>query len=115
MLLHLIHLHFLAACNLFTWSMIGPDPAPRRHGLRLRVIKLFISIAAHAYISKMMYAYIIPHNTPHTDNEIRSAAKWMYYGGDATELLILIVLFSTWYQKRERRPQYQLKPMALYN
>lgn len=62
-----------------------------------------------------MYAYLMPRNTPHADDEIRSAAKLMYYGGDATELLILIALFSIWYKKRERRPHYQLKSMNSNN
>jgi len=32
--LHLVvHLHYLAAGYLFTWSIAGPDPAPHRPGL----------------------------------------------------------------------------------
>ncbi|WP_432710414.1 cytochrome c oxidase assembly protein, partial [Pedobacter sp.] len=46
---HLIHFHFLAAGYLFSWSLIGLDPAPKRPGLQLRMLILFISIAAHAF------------------------------------------------------------------
>src|SRR5690554_3149641 len=37
----LVHIHFLLAGYLFTWSLIGPDPAPRRPGFRLRLVVLF--------------------------------------------------------------------------
>jgi putative membrane protein len=108
---HAVHLHFLAAGCLFTWSVAGPDPAPRRPGLRTRLIVLFMSIAAHASLSKFMYAYLWPRNTPHPEDQIRAAAKLMYYGGDLAELLLLIALFAMWYQKRGR-PQYEL-PLRL--
>lgn len=100
---HLVHIHFLAAGYLFVWSIAGPDPAPRRPGMRTRLGVLFISMATHAYLSKFMYAYIWPRNTPHDVEEIRSAAKIMYYGGDLAELLLAVALFAVWYKKRSRR------------
>lgn len=107
---HTIHIHFLAAGYLFTWSMIGPDPAPRRPGLRLRVFVLFISIAAHAFLSKAMYAYLFPFNSPHSNEQIQEAAKLMYYWGDLSELLVAIALFALWYQKRGQ-VNYNLSPL----
>jgi len=103
---HLIHLHFLAAGYLFTWAIAGPDPAPRRPGIGIRVVVLFISIAAHAYLSKCMYAYLYPLYSGHSADEIRSAARLMYYGGDLSELLLAIALFSVWYG-RTNHPRYQ--------
>lgn len=105
---HLIHIHFLAAGYLFTWSIIGPDPAPRRPGLKTRGIFLFLSMAAHAYLSKFMYAYLYPRNSIHTDEDIRSAAKFMYYGGDFSELIVVILFFLMWYKKRIGR-KYSMK------
>lgn len=100
-LLHyFIHLHFLAAGFLFTWSMIGPEPVAKRPGFRIRVYVLFINIAAHAFLSKFMYAYLYPLNTPYSDSNIREAAKLMYYWGDLSELLLAIALFTVWYRKR---------------
>lgn len=96
----LAHVHFLAAGYLFTWSMIGPDPAPKRPGHSVRVGVLFISIAAHAFLSKFMYAHLYPINSIHSSEEIREASKLMYYWGDLAELLLLIALFTLWYQKR---------------
>ncbi|HZF66036.1 MAG TPA: cytochrome c oxidase assembly protein, partial [Chitinophagaceae bacterium] len=55
-----VHLHFLAAGYLFIWSIIGPDPAPRRAKMVTRVFVMFLSIAAHASLSKYMYAYSFP-------------------------------------------------------
>jgi putative membrane protein len=104
---YLVHIHFLAAGFLFTWSIAGPDPAPRRPNLQLRVVVLFVSIAAHAYLSKAMYAYLYPLNSPHPAEEIQAGAKLMYYGGDLSELLLAAALFSIWYQKR-RHPRYRM-------
>lgn len=104
---HLVHFHFLAAGYLFTWSMAGPDPAPRRPGLGLRVGVLFFSIAAHAYLSKFMYAYLYPLHSPHPAEEIRAGAKLMYYGGDLSELLLAVALFTIWYHKRQH-PRYRV-------
>lgn len=99
---NLIHLHFLAAGYLFTWSIAGPDPAARRPALPLRVAVLFISMAAHAYLSKLMYAYVLPFDSPHSTEEIRAGAKLMYYGGDLAELLLAIALFALWFRKRRK-------------
>ncbi|MCC9135892.1 cytochrome c oxidase assembly protein [Pontibacter silvestris] len=99
---HLVHIHFLAAGYLFVWAIAGPDPAPDRPGIRTRLVVLFISIATHAYLSKFMYAYVWPRNTPHDVEQIRSAAKLMYYGGDLSELLLAVALFAMWYKKSSR-------------
>ena len=97
---YFMHLHFLAAGCLFTWAIAGPDRAPGRPGMRTRLIVLFLSIAAHATLGKLMYIYLSPHGTPHSANEIRAAAQFMYYGGDFAELLLVIALFITWYQRQ---------------
>lgn len=90
----LVHWHFLAAGCLFTWAIAGPDPAPHRPGKGFRLLVLFISIAAHACLSKAMYAYGWPAGAHHSLEEIRAGAKIMYYGGDFAELLLVIALFA---------------------
>lgn len=97
---HLVHIHFLAAGYLFAWAIAGPDPAPRRPDLRTRLIALFLSMAAHAYLSKIMYAYYLPQGTPHSADQIRIAAQLMYYGGDLAEIMLAVALFSIWYRRR---------------
>lgn len=97
---YLIHIHFLAAGYLFTWSMIGQEPVPRRPTFNVRVFILFISIAAHAFLSKFMYAYLYPLNSTNSNTQIQEAAKLMYYWGDLSELLLAIALLALWYQRR---------------
>ena len=108
---YLVHFHFLAAGYLFTWSIAGPDPAPRRPGMRTRLVVLFVSIAAHAFLSKFMYAYSWPRNTPHDMEQVREAAQLMYYGGDFAELLLVVALFAGWYRRSGSRT-YSLQPQT---
>lgn len=99
----LVHVHFLAAGSLFSWAVLaGPDPAPHAPGLRTRLGVLFVAIAAHAVLAKLMYGYGLPDGTAHSLAEIRSAAQLMYYGGDLAEGLLAVALFARWY--RARRP-----------
>lgn len=102
----LVHIHMLLAGYLFTWTIIGPDPAPGRLKMEIRVLLLFISIAAHSFLSKYMYAYHYPKTAGYGIEEIKSGAKLMYYGGDLIELIIVIALFSLWYRGKGK-PYYQ--------
>lgn len=92
----LVHLHFLLAGCLFTWSIAGPDPAPRRPSRTIRLAALFIGMGSHALLAKLMYARGWPRGTPHDLAEIQQAAQWMYYGGDLTEVLLAAALFASW-------------------
>ncbi|MFC3199990.1 cytochrome c oxidase assembly protein [Parapedobacter deserti] len=92
---YLIHVHFLAAGFLFTWAIIGPDPVPRRPTFNTRAWVLFLSIAAHAFLGKYMYAQLLPHGSPFSDEAIRGAAKTMYYWGDLSELILAAFFFAS--------------------
>lgn len=104
---HLVHFHFFAAGYLFIWAIAGPDPAPKRPALHHRLWVLFISMAAHAYLSKLMFAYQYPQASSHSTIEIEEGAKLMYYGGDLAEILLAIAFFSIWYQQRLHRAKPQ--------
>lgn len=94
-LLHaLVHIHFLISGYLFSWAIAGTDPAPRRAGAKLRLTTLFLAIASHAVLAKLMYAHGLPHGTHSPIEEVRAAAQWMYYGGDLAELLLTIAFFA---------------------
>lgn len=108
----LVHWHFIAAGYLFAWAIAGPDPSPWRPDLRTRLAVLFCGMAAHAVLGKLMYAYSWPRGTPHSAEEIRSAAKLMYYGGDITELLLAIALFALWYRNRASTDRLSLTARA---
>lgn len=97
----LVHVHFVVSGCLFTWAMIGPDPAPRRPGFRTRVVVLGLAMAAHAILAKLMYGYGFP-RLPQGAGGVEAAAMLMYYGGDLAELAIAAALFAAWL--RTRRP-----------
>jgi putative membrane protein len=48
-----IHLHFLASGCLFAW-VAGPDPAPSRPTVRLRLVVLGVAIAVHASAAQLL-------------------------------------------------------------
>ncbi|WP_104204968.1 cytochrome c oxidase assembly protein [Billgrantia saliphila] len=107
-----MHLHFLLAGYLFCWAILaGPDSAPHGHGLRLRLGVLFVSMAAHAILGKLMYGYLWPRGTGHDVEEIQAAAMLMYYGGDLAEALLAIALMVMWWRlPRQRREALPLLP-----
>ena len=99
---HVVDLHVLLAGCLFTWSIAGPDPAPRRPTVTLRALVLVAAGAAHAYLAKLLYARapeLPPGGSPDPD-QVRVAAQLMYYGGDLAELALAVALFATWYRTR---------------
>lgn len=98
----LVHWHFLVAGCLFTWAIAGPDPAPQRPDKSFRLLVLFVSIGAHAFLSKAMYAYGWPVGAHHSLEEIRAGAKIMYYGGDLAELLLVIALFAGGFTRKPK-------------
>ena len=99
----LMHLHFLAAGCLFVWAIIRPDPMAHCPPFWLRWGVLLVSLAAHACLSKLMYAQGWPRHPLHPLAQVREAAQWMYYGGDGLEILLTIALFAGWYRGRGRR------------
>ena len=99
-----VHLHFLIAGYLFCWSILaGPDASPHRLSLRFRLGVLFLAMATHALLGKLMYGYLQPHGTGHSMEQIQAAAQLMYYGGDLAEVLLAIVLLVWLRTPVERR------------
>ncbi|MEU4399919.1 cytochrome c oxidase assembly protein [Micromonospora orduensis] len=102
---HALHLHYVAAGYLFAWSLAGPDPAPRRPGLAVRIGALLGASAGHAVLAKYLYAQagtLPPGLTDRDPVAFQAAAQLMYYGGDLAELLLAVALFATWYRRRSR-------------
>lgn len=98
-----IHFHFFAAGYLFAAAVVGPDPMPHRPRRGVRLGVLFAAIAAHSTLAKVLYAHGYPRGATHDLEEIRAAAQLMYYGGDIVELVLVIILFATWYRAAGRR------------
>lgn len=98
----LMNLHFLLAGCLFAWVIAGPDPAPARPSVPVRLVVLGVAIAVHAVVSQLLYGGFLTDvraPVPH----VRAAAEVMYYGGDLAELLLAAALVATWRPVREPR------------
>ena len=84
----LVTLHFVLAGCLFTWVIAGPDPAPHRPSVPVRLVVLGVAIAAHAGFSQYLYA-----TAPGADQQ--AGATVMYYGGDLVELLLAFAVVQS--------------------
>jgi putative membrane protein len=112
-----LHAHVLLAGYLFTWSLVGLDPAPRRASFRLRTTVLVFALAAHGTLAKLMYV-----NGPSVAGLLatgqavsgwRLGAQLMWYGGDVVNLALVIVFFHQWYMaagRHRERIQRQVVP-----
>jgi putative membrane protein len=100
---HLLHAHFLAAGYLFAWVVAGPDPAPRRPSVPVRLVVLGIAIAAHTTLSQLLYAGVLT-PAPDTVADRQAGATLMYYGGDVAELMLAFALLTSWRPWAGRRP-----------
>lgn len=92
---HLVHVHFLAAGLLFAWVIAGPDPAPRRPPVPVRLLVLGIAVTAHATFAQLLYADLWV-RVPVPIEELRGGAEIMYFGGDIAEILLALALLVTW-------------------
>lgn len=94
-----VHLHVLLAGYLFTATTVRADPLPSRsHGYRAAV--LVGALAAHDVLAKFLYAHP-PTGVPAAQAE--SGSVLMYYGGDAVDLVLIVLLCASWY--RATRPR----------
>lgn len=110
-----IHAHVLAAGYLFAWSVVGPDPAPRRPGLHLRLGVVVLAAAAHAILAKLLYARASewPPGAALDPDAARDAAQLMYYGGDLAELLLAVALFAAWWRRPGRHADPRVSGIAM--
>jgi Predicted membrane protein len=99
-----VQVHYLAAGCLLTWSLVGLDPSPHRARMSMRVGVLVAAGAGHAVLAKHLYAAAGPmaEELATAAPVLESAARLMYYGADLAELLLAVVLFSSWYAQRGR-------------
>ncbi|MEU4422708.1 cytochrome c oxidase assembly protein [Actinoplanes sp. NPDC024001] len=84
----LVVTHFVLSGCLFAWVIAGPDPAPHRPAVPVRLIYLGVAIAAHAVFSQVLFATA-------TGTDQRTAATLMYYGGDLAELLLAFAVVQS--------------------
>jgi putative membrane protein len=100
-----VHLHVLLAGCLFTAVLVGPDPLPHRRGTWHRLVVLALALAAHDVLAKWLYARA---SADATGTDTQQGAMVMYYGGDAVELTLAVLLCARW--DRRARPRLVVAP-----
>jgi len=91
----LIHIHVFLVGYLFTVSMIYIDPMPHRKSYFYRAIVFVLALTGHGILSKYIYAFP-PTGVAQTQAE--QGGILMYYGGDAVDLILIIIFCSQWYR-----------------
>ena len=93
---YLVHLHFVAAGCLYTWVIAGPDPAPHRPSVPVRLLVLGVAVVIHSVLSQLLYAgsHVA---IPVPAMQLQRGAELMYYGGDIAEMLLAIGIVTTWH------------------
>jgi putative membrane protein len=103
---HAVHFHFLAAGCLYTWVIAGPDPAPHRPSVPVRLVVLGIAVVVHSVLSQLLYAEMFV-TVPAAAAQLQRGAELMYYGGDISEMLLAFALVTTWHPAR--KPEGNIK------
>lgn len=100
-LLHIfVHIHVFIASYLFTISIISFDYLPHQWSFRFRAIALLLALAAHGILSKYLYAHP-PEGVSRMDAE--KGSMLMYYGGDVSEILLILIFCTQWYKSTKPR------------
>ncbi|MEC1158471.1 cytochrome c oxidase assembly protein [Cytobacillus horneckiae] len=100
----IIHAHIFLAGYFFTASIIYIDKTPYGYSFVYRAIILILALAGHQILAKSLYAYP-PDGVPITQAEAGSMI--MYYGGDAVDLVIIIIFCYQWYKAAKPRKHHQ--------
>ncbi|WP_100372331.1 cytochrome c oxidase assembly protein [Bacillus sp. FJAT-45037] len=96
----LVHLHVFLAGYFFAATLLYIDPIPKQYSYIYRSLVLILALAGHKILSKFIYAYP-PEGVPRAEAE--AGGMLMYYGGDAVDLIIIIILCYKWYHSKEHR------------
>jgi putative membrane protein len=100
----LLHAHMLFAGALFTWAVVGLDPMPYRPAIGLRSATIVAVLAAHAILSKLLYAHAGSlAGAGSSADDWRQAAQILWYGGDAVDAGLLVAFFGQRYALAGRR------------
>jgi putative membrane protein len=107
-LLHVfIHFHVFLAGYLFTISMINVDLKTMKTSYLYRLIVLVMALAGHGILAKLIYAHP-PGGVPKAEAELGSML--MYYGGDAVDLILIVIFCYQWYHDKRPRADVAVQP-----
>jgi putative membrane protein len=108
-----LHVHFVVAGCVFFWPIVGVDPVPGRFPHPFRLLLLFVTLPAHAWLgisimtSKTVIAgsYYASLHRPWgpsllDDQSIGGGLLWA--AGDLVGLLVVAALFFQWVRADER-------------
>ncbi|MBS4211009.1 cytochrome c oxidase assembly protein [Neobacillus rhizophilus] len=95
-----VHLHVFLGGYIFTSAHVYIDPIPHRRSFVYRGIVMVAAFAGHGILSKYIYAHP-PAGVPAGQAEL--GGMLMYYGGDAIDLIIVVIFCYQWY--KESRPR----------
>jgi putative membrane protein len=99
-LLHaVVHAHMLLAGCLPAWYLVGVDPLRHRPSVGARLAVVFLVAGAHDVLAKLLYAHLRPLGGG-SPAEIRAGAQLLYYGGDAVEVVLAVLVLAAWYRSR---------------
>jgi putative membrane protein len=87
----LVSVHMLAAGCLLVAVLVGPDPMPGRGRPAVRAAVLIAVAASHAVLAKHLYA-----SPPAGVASAETGAMLLYFGGDAVELALAVLLCRRW-------------------
>jgi len=90
-----VHLHIFLAGYVFTSSIIYIDPAPHRTSFLQRAMVFATALAGHGILAKYIYAHP-PAGVP--AKQAQDAGMLMYYGGDAIDLMLIVIFCFQWYK-----------------
>ncbi len=109
----LLHVHFVVAGCVFFWPLIGLDPVPGRLPYPIRLILLFVTLPAHAWLG----ISIMSDNAVIAGDYYRALARpWgpsllhdqsiggglLWVTGDLVGILIVAALFRQWTRADDR-------------
>jgi cytochrome c oxidase assembly factor CtaG len=112
-----VHIHFVVAGSLFAWSTIGHDPVPHRlpHGGRLLLVVL--TVPFHAFLGLALLTTTEPlaagwytttigitHEAALADQRVGASIMWLV--GDATALIVCVLIARQWWASEQRRTRH---------
>ncbi len=95
-----VHAHLLLVGCLSTFALVGVDPMPGRGSFGVRVGSLVAALAAHDILAK--YLFLHPYGHADSAADWRRGAQVMWYGGEAIDVAVAVLLFARWYAAGSR-------------
>ena len=108
-----LHVHFVVAGCIFFWPIVGVDPVPGRFPHPFRLLLLFVTLPAHAWlgisimtaktvIAGSYYAALARPWGPSLLDDQSIGGGLLWAAGDIVGLLVVAALFFQWARADER-------------